>query len=187
MLFTGSEPKKMKKCAASRPLHHIKLDHILRPFQIEGQLLEKHSWTGKKRGAQLDSLGSKLFYMKEEAAPQASTIWGDLPNLEEDFGQSWGVILSHVQSPSSWLNTILGGNQLCLGGMTGWSISVLCNVFAFLWNSTLGWKPLFVRGHVGFWHGSYSWDLYWQQHVGAAFVHLLDWVGLGLCWSVDGK
>ena len=96
---------------------------------------------------------------------------------------SWVMFKAHLRDLArSW-----GGNQLCLGGMTGWSISVLCNVFAFLWNSTLGWKPLFVRGHVGFWHGSYSWDLYWQQHVGAAFVHLLDWVGLGLCWSVDGK
>ena len=119
--------KNEKICTASRPSSlprpaPYQVGSYFKAFPSYKTATWETQLDGKKRGAQLDSLGSKLFYMNEEAVPQATTIWGDLPNLEEDFGQNWGVILSYVQSPSSWLSTILGGNQLCLGRMTWWIV-----------------------------------------------------------------
>ena len=169
--------------AVYRALHHIKLAHILRPFQVTGQLLEKHSWTEKKEEHSWTALEANCFTWTRRQ-PRKRALFGVIcPTWRRILGKaeesSWVMFKAHLRDLArSWGEINFA--------WAGWH-DELFNMFAFLWNSTLGSKPLFVRGHVGFWHGSYSWDLYWQQHVGAAFVHLSDWVGLGLCWSVDGK
>ena len=144
--------------------------------QLDGKK-EEHSWT---------ALEANCFTWTRRQSRKRALFGVICPTWRRILGKteesSWVMFKAHLRDLArSW-----GGINFA---WAGWHDEAFrcCVIFAFLWNSTLGSKPLFVRGHVGFWHGSYSWDLYWQQHVGAAFVHLSDWVGLGLCWSVDGK
>ena len=193
MLFTGCEPKKNEKnCAASRPCSlprpaPYQVGSYLKAFpsyktatwetQLDGKK-EEHSWT---------ALEANCFTWTRRQSRKRALFGVICPTWRRILGKaeesSWVMFKAHLRDLArSWgESTLLGRDDMMK------HLEVLCHMFAFLWNSTLGSKPLFVRGHVGFWHGSYSWDLYWQQHVGAAFVHLSDWVGLGLCWSVDGK
>ena len=157
MSFMGCEPKKMKKIARRadppvyRALHHIKLAHILRPFQVKGQLLEKHSWTEKKRST-VGQPWKQIVLHERGGSPRKRALFGVIC-------PTWRRILGKAEE-SSWVMFKAHLRDLAQGGINfawaGWHdeafrCCVICLPFfeiRHLAQSLCLWEGTWVSGMV---------------------------------------